>query len=41
VTRELNTLARDGLITKRDGVLVVTDIERLAKLVEEVSGELI
>jgi CRP-like cAMP-binding protein len=34
VTRELNALARDGLIERRDGGLVITDIARLAQLVE-------
>lgn len=35
VTRELNALARDGLIERRQGALVVADIDRLARLVEK------
>lgn len=34
VTRELNVLARDGLIERRNGAYVITDIARLAQLVE-------
>ena len=34
VTRELNALARDGLIERRDGALVIVDVARLAQLVE-------
>lgn len=39
VTRELNALAREGLIVKASGGLVVTDVERLAQMVEEVTGD--
>lgn len=39
VTRELNALARDGLIVKERRGLVVTDVERLAQMVEEVTGD--
>ncbi len=34
VTRELNALARDGLIERRDGAIVSADVTRLAQLVE-------
>jgi CRP-like cAMP-binding protein len=34
VTRELNALARAGLIERRDGALVIADVARLARLVE-------
>ena len=34
VTRELNALARDGLIERRDGALVIADVARLAQLVK-------
>ncbi len=36
VTRELNVLARDGLVERREGALVISDVSRLARLVEEV-----
>ena len=36
VTRELNTLARDGLIERRRGKMVIRDVARLARLVEKV-----
>ncbi|MDX1485466.1 MAG: Crp/Fnr family transcriptional regulator [Alphaproteobacteria bacterium] len=39
VTRELNAMAKDGLIERSGGGLVVTDVERLAEMVEEVTGE--
>jgi len=39
VTRELNALARDGLIERRRGALVIPDIDRLARLVEKVLEE--
>ncbi|MDX1485398.1 MAG: helix-turn-helix domain-containing protein, partial [Alphaproteobacteria bacterium] len=39
VTRELNAMAKDGLIARSGGGLVVTDVERLAEMVEEVTGE--
>lgn len=35
VTRELNALARNGLIERRDHAFVIPDIARLAKLVEK------
>ena len=34
VTRELNALARDGLIERRDGAFVIADAARLTQLVE-------
>ncbi len=36
VTRELNALAHEGLIERRSGGLVITNISRLALMVEEV-----
>lgn len=39
VTRELNQLSRDGLIARGDGTLVISNISRLAQMVEEVTGE--
>ncbi len=39
VTRELNALARDGLIERADGALVIADVSRIAQMVEEVGGE--
>lgn len=39
VTRELNQLSRDGLIARGDGTLVISDISRLAQMVEEITGE--
>ena len=39
VTRELNVLARAGLVARRSGALVVLDVARLAQLVEDVLDE--
>lgn len=39
VTRELNALARAGLLRKEAGALVVVDVDRLARMVAEVRGE--
>lgn len=39
VTREFKVLARDGLIARRGGALVVTDVPRLAELVAKVPEE--
>lgn len=39
VTRELNVLVREGLLAKEGRALVVTDAERLARMVAEVRGE--
>jgi CRP-like cAMP-binding protein len=37
VTRELNEMVRAGLIERRSGGLIICDIERLARLVEDVA----
>ena len=39
VTRELNHLSRGGLIERRSGKLVIHDVDRLSRLVQEVLGE--
>ncbi len=39
VTRELNVLVRKGLLAKEGRALIVTDTERLARMVAEVRGE--
>jgi len=39
VARELKALERDGLLARRSGALVVTDLPRLARLVEDVREE--
>jgi CRP-like cAMP-binding protein len=39
VTRELNRLSRLGLIERKGGTLLVKDIDRLAAMVHEVTGE--
>lgn len=39
VTRELNALARAGLLRKEAGALVVVDVDQLARMVAEVRGE--
>jgi CRP-like cAMP-binding protein len=39
VTRELNDLTRAGLIERRHGVLIIRDVEHLARMVEEVRGQ--
>lgn len=39
VTRELNALAKEGLISRSGNALVINDIDRLAQMVEEVTGE--
>ena len=39
VTREFNRLSRMGLIERRGGTLLVKDLDRLAKMVHEASGE--
>ncbi len=38
VTREINALARDGLIERSSGKLVITDVARLARMVEDIVG---
>jgi len=39
VTRELNRLSRIGIIERRDDALLVKDVDRLAAMVHEVTGE--
>ena len=39
VTRELNRLSRIGLIERRGGTLLVKDLDRLAKMVQDATGE--
>ena len=39
VTHELNRLSRIGLVTRSGDALLVTDIERLAQMVQEATGE--
>ncbi len=39
VTRELNRLARTGIIERRGHAIIVKDVDRLADLVHEVTGE--
>ena len=39
VTRELNRLARIGIIERRSGTLLVRDVDRLATMVQEATGE--
>jgi CRP-like cAMP-binding protein len=39
VTRELNDLARAGLIRKTNGTIVIHDVAALAQMVQEVLGE--
>jgi CRP/FNR family transcriptional regulator, cyclic AMP receptor protein len=38
VSRELSELARAGLIERRNGTLLIRDLERLARMVDEVRG---
>jgi len=38
VTRELSALAKAGVLGKEDGALIVRDVARLERLVEEVRG---
>ncbi len=38
VTRELNQLSRDGLVERQAGALAIHDVERLARLVQNVVG---
>ena len=39
VTREINALARAGLIERRRGMLIIRDVTRLTRMVREVLGE--
>jgi CRP-like cAMP-binding protein len=38
VTRELNQLSRAGVVQRRSGTLVVRDVERLRRLVQDIVG---
>ncbi len=38
VTRELNQLSRAGVVQRRSGTLVIRDVERLRRLVQDVVG---
>ena len=39
VTRELNHLSRIGLVTRSGDALLVSDVERLAQMVHDATGE--
>jgi len=39
VTRELNRLSRIGLIERQTGVLIICDLDRLAAMLHEMTGE--
>ena len=39
VTRELNRLSRIGVIERQGSALIVKDVDRLAKMVHEATGE--
>ena len=39
VTREINRLSRLGIIERKGGILLVKDVDRLAAMVSEVTGE--
>jgi hypothetical protein len=39
VTRELNRLSRIGLVTRSGNALLVSDVERLAQMVQDATGE--
>ena len=39
VTRELNRLSRIGIIERRSGTLLVKDVDRLAEMVHDATGE--
>jgi CRP-like cAMP-binding protein len=39
VTRELNRLARIGIIERKSGTLLVRDLDRLAAMLHEMTGE--
>jgi CRP-like cAMP-binding protein len=38
VTRELNNLSKDGLMERQAGALAIHDVDRLARLVQDVAG---
>ena len=39
VTRELNRLSRIGIIERQPGILIVRDVDRLAEMLHEMTGE--
>jgi len=39
VTRELNRLSREGVIERQSGVLIIRDVDRLAAMLHEMTGE--
>ena len=39
VTREFNRLSRIGIIERRGGTLLVKDVDRLAEMVHDATGE--
>ena len=39
MTRELNRLSRIGIIERQTGALIVRDLERLAAMLHEMTGE--
>jgi CRP/FNR family transcriptional regulator, cyclic AMP receptor protein len=39
VTRELNRLSRIGLVERKEGALIITDLGRLAAMLHEMTGE--
>jgi len=39
VTRELNRLARIGIVERQPGILIVRDVDRLAEMLHEMTGE--
>jgi len=39
VTRELNRLVRIGIIERQDKALIIRDVERLAAMLHEMTGE--
>ena len=41
VTRELNDLSRAGLIERRDRTLIIRDVTRLTRMVQEFLGEMV
>lgn len=38
VTRELNSLSKDGLVERQAGALAIHDVDRLARMVQDVAG---
>ena len=39
MTRELNRLSRIGIIERQPGILIVREVERLAEMLHEMTGE--